>query len=53
MFTKENLSEAKLLYVDELEVFTVNPAGPEEVGGVSNCTVQIFTLYKIISNSTL
>lgn len=53
MFTKENLSEAKLLYVDELEVFTVNPAGPEEVGGVSNCTVQNFTLSTIISKSTL
>lgn len=29
---EENFSEAKLLCVDGLEMFTVNPARPEEVG---------------------
>ena len=42
----ENFSKAKLLCVDGLEMFTVNPAGPEEVGAVASFTVRNSTIFK-------
>jgi len=43
---EENFSKAKLLCLDGLEVFTVNPARPEEVGPVSSFTVRNSTVSK-------
>lgn len=41
---EENFSKAKLLRVDGLEMFTVNPARPEEVGAAFSFTVRNSTI---------
>lgn len=40
---RENISKAKLICVDGLEIFTVNPARPEELLAVPSFTVRNLT----------
>lgn len=43
---RKNISKAKLLCVDGLEIFTVNPARSEEWGAVPGFTVRNLTNFK-------
>lgn len=43
---RENVSKAKLICVDGLEIFTVNPARPEELLAVPSFTVRNLTNFK-------
>lgn len=46
LIDEENSSKARLLCVDGLEMFTVNPARPEEVGAISSFKVRNLTISK-------
>lgn len=43
---RKNISKAKLLCVDRLEIFTVNPATSEELGAVPAFTMGNLTNFK-------